>query len=312
MPVITRFGDAEGRDDEQSSTITWIDIDISENEDREWLSSWDELDEQTRTYLLEPVSFSRREHLADGMFLGVRALKADEADGRDDTDELVDLKLLLGKSRVVTVRSGEVAAVEKLRRNLRSSRNLQTPVDLLAFMVASITKRMEGVIFNISRDTDVIEDQLLDENAVPSPESMNELRRRIFRNRRLLNSVKLVLAPIATDPVLALDAGDRETLNKSSDHVARHLEGLEDCRARIQMLQDQIDALHSATMTRSSLNLSIVATVFLPLTFVTGLLGMNVAGIPDAHNPWGFWVVCVASIVIAGLAWLVLHRHMGD
>ena len=306
MPVITGFGVVEGSDDQQSHAVTWIDIDISETEDREWLASWDEIDEQTRTHLLEPVSFSRREHLADGMFLGVHALKA------DDTDDLVDLKLLLGKSQLVTVRSGEIAAVEKLRRTLRSSRNLQTPVDLLAFMVASITKRMEGVIFNVSRDTDVLEDQLLDEKAVPSAESMNELRRRIFRNRRLLNTVRLVLAPIATDPVLALDANDCATLLKSSDHVARHLEGLEDCRARIQMLQDQIEALHSATMTRSSLNLTIVATVFLPLTFVTGLLGMNVAGIPDAHNPWGFWVVCAASLVLAGLAWRVLHRRMDD
>ena len=178
------------------------------------------------------------------------------------------------------------------------------------FIVAGLTQRMEGIIFNVSKDTDVLEDQFLDEKSVPFVESMNELRRRIFRVRRLLNSVKQVLAPIATDPVLALDADDGETLKKSSDHVARHLESLEDCRARIQMLDDQIDVVHSATMTRSGLNLSIVATVFLPLTFVTGLLGMNVAGIPAAHNPWGFWVVCIISIVTANVAWFVLYRRM--
>jgi zinc transporter len=284
-----------------------ISFGIDEHPTSRRLSSWDEIDEQTRTYLLEPVQFSRREHLADGMFLGVQALRADE---RDDTDHLVDLKLLLGKSRVVTVRSGEVAAVEKFRQNILSGRNLQTPVDLLVFMVAGLTRRMEGIIFNVSRDTDALEDQFLDEKSVPSVESMNELRRRIFRARRLLNSVKQVLAPIATDPVLGLDAGDGEKLIKSSDHVARHLEGLEDCCARIQMLEDQIDAVHSATMTRSSLNLSIVATVFLPLTFVTGLLGMNVAGIPAAHNPWGFWTVCIVSIVTANVAWLMLYRRI--
>ena len=309
MPVITRFGVEEGKDDQDPRAVTWIDIDISDTEDRGWLSSWDEIDEQTRTYLLEPVQFSRREHLADGMFLGVQAMRADEA---DNTDHLVDLKLLFGKSRVVTVRSGEVATVEKFRQNLLSGGNMRTSADLLVFMVAGLTRRMEGIIFNVSRNTDVLEDQFLDEKSVPSVKSMNELRRRIFRARRLLNSVKQVLAPIATDPVLALDADDGETLNKSSDHVARYLESLEDCRARIQMLDDQIDAVHSATMTRSGLNLSIVATVFLPLTFVTGLLGMNVAGIPAAHNPWGFWTVCIVSIVTANVAWFVLYRRMSN
>lgn len=63
-------------------------------------------------------------------------------------------------------------------------------------------------------------------------------------------------------------------------------------------------------MTRSSLDLTIVATVFLPLTFITGLLGMNVAGIPDSHDPWGFWIVTGLSIPVALLAWLLLRRRM--
>jgi Na+/melibiose symporter-like transporter len=65
-------------------------------------------------------------------------------------------------------------------------------------------------------------------------------------------------------------------------------------------------------MTRSSLNLTIVATVFLPLTFITGLLGMNVAGIPDQHNPYGFWLVTCLSVILSMLAWLLLRRQTHD
>jgi zinc transporter len=112
-----------------------------------------------------------------------------------------------------------------------------------------------------------------------------------------VNGTQQVLAPMTTDPALALDADDRETLNRASNHVARYLGSLDECRTRVQMLEDQIEAQRSDTMTRSSLNLTIVATVFLPLTFITGLLGMNVGGIPDEHNPLGFWLVtaCLSS-----------------
>jgi len=94
--------------------------------------------------------------------------------------------------------------------------------------------------------------------------------------------------------------------------VTRYLQRLDECRTRVQALGDQIEAQRWEIMTRSSLNLTIVATVFLPLTFITGLLGMNVAGIPDQHNPYGFWVVTGLSVIISMLAWLLLRRQMHD
>lgn len=57
--------------------------------------------------------------------------------------------------------------------------------------------------------------------------------------------------------------------------------------------------------------LSVVAAIFLPLGFVTGLLGINVGGIPGTEWPWSFTVVCVALLVMAGgLAEFFRRRRM--
>lgn len=307
MPEQIGFGSQETPNGPNTAGVQWIDIDIEDPEERAWLAAWPEIEDETRALLLEPVRFGHREYLADGLFLSLRTMRSAAP---DDIERLTDLKLLIGKARAVTVRSGGVGAVDELRRYLRSGRGLVTPVDLLAFMVAGMTKRLEVAIFDIARDTDATEDALLDHGAVPSPQASNELRRRIFRTRRQLRSVDQVLSPLATDPALALDADDRETLARSASHVARYMESLEECRARIQMLDDQIEGQRSASMTRASLNLTIVATVFLPMTFISGLLGMNVAGIPEEHNPLGFWVVSGVSLVVAAVVWVVLHRRM--
>jgi zinc transporter len=56
--------------------------------------------------------------------------------------------------------------------------------------------------------------------------------------------------------------------------------------------------------------ISVVALVFLPLTFLTGLLGMNVSGIPFAHEPWAFGAVVGVSIAIAiGVAWYFIRAR---
>jgi len=47
--------------------------------------------------------------------------------------------------------------------------------------------------------------------------------------------------------------------------------------------------------------LSIVAAIFLPLSFLTGLMGMNVAGLPGTENPWSFWILVLLMLLVTAL-----------
>ncbi len=309
MPQITRFGPAKASDNTGAGGVAWIDIDMAVDADHDWLMTWQEINEQTRTALLEPVRFNHYEQVPDGTLLSIKMLRPGQM---DDVTDLADLKLLIGSTRAVTVRSGTISAVDQLRQHLSSDKTLVTAVDLLGFLVSAMTNRMESVIYVLTQDIDDVEDALLDGNTAPPPQTLSELRRRIFRTRRQVNGTQQVLAPMTTDPALALDADDRETLTRASNHVARYLGSLDECRTRVEMLEDQIEEQRSDTMTRSSLNLSIVATVFLPLSFITGLLGMNVGGIPEEHNPLGFWLVTGLSIIISVVGWRWLRRKTYD
>jgi zinc transporter len=157
--AITRFGNQSGKDEQEPPGITWIDIDISDAQERDWLAAWDEIGDQAGSLLLEPVRFTHREHLADGMFLSLRTMMTGET---DDVDHLADLKLLIGKFRVLTVRDSELAAVDELRQFLRTGKGLITTWDLVGFMVSGMTKRLESLIFDLTMDTDAVEDELLD------------------------------------------------------------------------------------------------------------------------------------------------------
>ena len=53
-------------------------------------------------------------------------------------------------------------------------------------------------------------------------------------------------------------------------------------------------------MNKTMYILSIVAGIFLPLGLLTGLLGINVGGIPGTENPWAFAIFCVLLLIIAG------------
>ena len=74
------------------------------------------------------------------------------------------------------------------------------------------------------------------------------------------------------------------------------------------VLQDELRARAVARSDRTNYLLTIIAAIFLPLGFVTGLLGINVGGIPGADAPHGFWLACLLIGGVATFQWWVFRR----
>jgi zinc transporter len=73
------------------------------------------------------------------------------------------------------------------------------------------------------------------------------------------------------------------------------------------VLQEELLGLIAQQQNARMYVLSVVAAIFLPLTFVTGLLGMNVGGVPGLESPFGF-LVSVIVMVVSGVALMVFFR----
>src|SRR4029453_2210316 len=98
---------------------------------------------------------------------------------------------------------------------------------------------------------------------------------------------------------------DRLDIREAGDPFARRAAELEAVRERSALLHEQLTDLRAEEIDQRSLLISVVAFIFLPLTFITGLLGMNVEGIPYAHSHWSFWGVVIFCFVVgfAVLGW---------
>ena len=94
------------------------------------------------------------------------------------------------------------------------------------------------------------------------------------------------------------------SLREISDRVTRYVEDLDSARDRAAVAQDELNSRLSEQMNKTMYVLSIVAAIFLPLGLLTGLLGINVGGIPGTESKWAFAIVCVFLVAIAAVqAW---------
>jgi zinc transporter len=105
---------------------------------------------------------------------------------------------------------------------------------------------------------------------------------------------------ISCQPGSVIDGALRNELEGTVNVVAQYQELLGSSIDRASALQGQIRDQLADSMNTATYRFTWVATVFLPLSFLTGLLGINVAGIPGDHDPLAFWLVCGVLSVIAG------------
>ena len=176
------------------------------------------------------------------------------------------------------------------------------------FLLRASLKRFEPLISDIFSKTTKLEDQILDadDDSVDDDE-LNVVRHQTIRARQHLVMLRNLLAFVTADDTLPISEKEYQALESARRHVLGYLESLEECRERAQLLQDQIDTRMADRLNRITYNLNILASVFLPLGFVTGLFGMSVAGIPDSHNPWAFAIICVVMVIMAIVSWLFLR-----
>ena len=172
------------------------------------------------------------------------------------------------------------------------------PGDLVAAFAWAISTQLDPEVAGLGDTLDDVETGL-------EPNQLYRLRRQITAVRSDAIGFRRFVAPDrdALRTLAALDfdwlaEDDRLHIVEAADRFARMAEELEAVRERAALLHEQITDLRAEQTDQRALYISIVAFIFLPLTFITGLLGMNVEGIPYAHSHWAFWGVVIFCTLV--------------
>ena len=105
------------------------------------------------------------------------------------------------------------------------------------------------------------------------------------------------------------DEGQVGQVLENAEHLIRYLEDLDSVRDRAAVTQEELGARMSEQMNNRMYVLSIVTMIFLPLGFLTGLLGINVGGMPGVENQYAFTTVVVIILVSACVQIWYLKRN---
>jgi zinc transporter len=134
------------------------------------------------------------------------------------------------------------------------------------------------------------------------------LRRNLINFRRLIWPQRDVLNTLEIEDLSFFSARDRVRLREASARSARLGDELQALSERAVLVHEQILDTRAEQMNKTMLLLTAVTVILLPLTVISGVLGMNVAGIPFADSPHAFWVVAGVLAAIGAVLFIVMRR----
>jgi zinc transporter len=291
------------------AVFVWVHLDGREQDTLQWLQDHGGMPTTVIYALTAMETRPRSEAIEDGALINLRGPAADDDKSKNGEDTLVSIRVWVEQARAISVSFHPLKGIDRLVDQMKAG-EIKDPGDLVSHLAMIITKQVDPVISDLADLVDECELKLEPEHAFETRRRIAAARSDAIAFRRFVAPQRQALTQLAELDAPWLEDDDRLHLREAADRFARMAEDLEAVRERSALIHEQLTDLRSEQLEKRALLLSIVALIFLPLTFLTGLLGMNVDGIPDAHEPWAFWGVVAFCVIIAGgiTAWFAFAR----
>ena len=289
----------------------WVHLDCTYEETDSWLREQSGLASFVIDGLLASETRPRCEWYENGILLTLRGVNLNPG---ADPEDMVSIRIWIDKDRVITTRLRRLLAIEDIRQQLVAGKGAVSTGHLVARLAASLTERMGPTIQDLSDQVAELEEQLVEVGTGGQTE-LRDVRHKLVKLRRLAISLRRYIAPqrdalnrLSQLEEPWLDERVRGRLRETVDRVTRITEDLDEVRERSIVVQDELMSRISQRMERTMYTLTVVATIMLPLGFITGLLGINVGGLPGAETKWAFWAVCGGLTTLTVIEIWVLKR----
>jgi len=275
--------------------LLWVHLERRDEQDLEFLKTHEKIPDIAAQALIATETRPRCDQIEDGAIVNLRG--PGDVDP-NDSDRLVSIRMWVRKDRVTSLSRRTMTATAMVCR-LAGEGKLLDPGDVVAAYARQISRQLDPLVSALGDALDARESELNDGNLYRLRTAIAQIRSEAISYRRFVAPNRDALVELAALDIAWLSEDDRLHIREAADRFARMTEELEAVRERAALLHEQLTDLRAEQLDQRSLLISIVAFVFLPLTFITGLLGMNVEGIPFAREPWAFWGVVGVCFLIA-------------
>ena len=227
-----------------------------------------------------------------------------------DPEDMVSVRIWIEGDHIITVRQRPVLAAQTVRKALESGAGPTSVSDLLLEIIVCLADGIAEFVDDVEQRIDDFEEAIDERQSKEVRGEILALRRQVATVRRYLAPQRDALDSLNRHASKLLDTEQVYALREQSERITRYIEDLDLVRERALVAQEELMNRVAHEQNARTYLFSVVATIFLPITFISGLFGMNTAGLPGLENDIAFWVVAGGMLVmsVGVIIWLRMKK----
>lgn len=279
--------------------VNWLHFNLSNARAREFLAQAAFVPDEVREVLRDQDVRRRVELSGDGILAVISDLIY-EPDA--DPAEVAPLWCYVSDQLFITARVHPLRTTDELRAAVRSGLTVEHGIELLAWIIGRRTATLSRLAIDMSEQVSEIEDEILSGRVKEQREQLGRIRRFCARTRRHFSPDRTAFLKLL-QRTHALSESQSHLIRSEIEDLSFLIDEGSELYERSKLLQEELASRVAEDTGRSLYVLAILSAVFLPMTLITGIFGMNVAGMPGMQSSASFWLVTLL-IVGAGVATL--------
>jgi zinc transporter len=223
-------------------------------------------------------------------------------------DDMLSVVAWTNGARIITCRDQPAQAIADLRRDIEHGRGPMDTGEFLSQLAERLVSAMDDLIADAEADTERLGYASSRRDTGALVEELAGIRRRMIRLGRYLGPQRRALTHLAVAPLTWLNHDDRALLHATAEQTAEFEDSLRSALEVAEITQDELLQRSSEKTEQRVYVLTLISAVFMPLSFVTGLFGVNLAGIPAAEHPLAFATLSASLLGLVAVELLIFKR----
>jgi len=289
----------------------WIHLERDDPVAQEWVCEQAGLDPLVAAALLADESRPRVDDVEDALLVVLRGVnKSPSGEVEALESELVPIHIWMEANRCISLRdkAHSLTALRDLRLSMLNGKGPRGAGALMARIAEKVTDHVGALVDDLEEIIAELEENLDQARPARLRGAIADCRRSVVQVRRYLAPQRDAFYRLRSDDATWLTKRAKTHLREVNDRLSRHLEDLDEIRARASILQEELAAVVAEQTNRNLYTLSVVTVITLPMSFVASYFGMNTGGLPFAGSEsYGTLAATVLIIITAGLTALVLR-----
>ena len=297
--------EARGWRQQAPGETLWVHVDRTVAGIESWLSTGLAIAEPTVALLVSNDTRPRAFREGDALVTVLRGINLNPG---SEPEDMVAMQIWADGNRLVSLRRRRLQTPLDVMALLDAGRGPRTTGDLLAELVEQLVAKMNGSIVAMNGRIDELEDAGEDADAGALLDEIAAIRRKCLALKRFMSPQHEALQQICRNPPPWLSEANCRDVHETIERLRRYLDDLDVSKESAIVLQDDLNNRPANQTNKTMYMLSMVAAIFLPLTFITGLLGINVGGMPGVQSHDAFWITVGLLAVLLVIQIAIFRR----